>query len=325
MNFKRKLLLILIFFISIPLNILAYSEYLIPGGENIGISIKSNGVMIVGFYEVEGENIAYDQGLRIGDKIVSINNNKIASIEELSKELKSDEKSININLGIIRDNMFKDINLKLTKEETGIYKTGMYVKDSVTGIGTITFITLDNKYGALGHEVLEGSSNKKLEIKEGIIFESNVTSIKKSKKGNTGEKNAKINFNNVIGNIEKNLETGIYGNYNDNINKNEALEVADIDEVKIGKAEIITVLKDNKKERFEIEILSIDEDNDTKNFAIKLTDDEILKKTGGIIKGMSGSPIIQNGKIVGAVTHAVVDNPSRGYGISIIKMLESME
>ena len=159
---KKSLSLFLLTIFIIPINILAYSEYIIPGGENIGISIKSDGVLVVGFYDVNGKNIAYDQGLRIGDKIVSINDNEITSIEELSKELNSDEKSINIDLGIIRDNMFKDINLKLTKETTGIYKTGMYVKDSVTGIGTITFITLDNKYGALGHEVLESSSNKKL-------------------------------------------------------------------------------------------------------------------------------------------------------------------
>lgn len=325
MNFKRKLLTILIFLIIIPLNTFAYTKYLIPGGENIGINIKSDGVLVVGFYEVNGKNIAYNQGLRIGDKIISINDNEITTIKELSEMINSSSKSINVDLGIIRDNMFKDIKLKLTKEESGIYKTGMYVKDSVTGIGTITFITLDKKYGALGHEVLESSTNKRLEVKEGQIYESEITSIIKSKKGITGEKNANINFNKVQGNILKNLETGIYGEYNLNINERDALEVADISEVTIGKAEIITVLNDNKKEKFEIEILSIDDDSSTKNFAIKLTDDDLLKRTGGIIKGMSGSPIIQNGKIVGAVTHAVVDNPTKGYGISVVRMLESME
>lgn len=325
MNFKRKLLLVLIFFIIIPLNTIAYSKYLIPGGENIGINIKSNGVLIVGFYEVDGKNIAYNQGLRIGDKIVSINNNDITSIEELSDRLKNDEKNINVKLGIMRGNKLKNINLELKREESGIYKTGMYVKDSVTGIGTITFITPDNKYGALGHEILESSTNKKLEVKEGTLYESSITGIIKSQKGTTGEKNAKIFFNNIKGNVEKNLETGIYGIYNGEINKNELIPIASIDEVKIGKAEIITVLNDNKKEKFEIEILSIDKSGDTKNFNIKLTDQELLKRTGGIIKGMSGSPIIQDGKLIGAVTHAVVDNPSKGYGISVIKMLESME
>lgn len=325
MNFKRKLLIILIFFIIIPLNTFAYSKYLIPGGQNIGINIKSDGVLVVGFYEVDGKNIAYNQGLRVGDKIVSINDNDITTIEELSKMINSSSEKLNVNLGIIRDNRFKDVKLSLTRGENGIYKTGMYVKDSVTGIGTITFITLDNQYGALGHEVLESATNEKLEIKEGQIYESKITSITKSTKGVTGEKNARIFFEKVQGDVVKNLETGIFGHYNVEINKEEALEVADINEVTIGKAEIITVLKDNIKEKYEIEILSIDKNSDTKNFAIKLTDKTLLEKTGGIIKGMSGSPIIQNGKIVGAVTHAVVDNPIKGYGISVIKMLESIE
>ena len=158
MNFKRKLLLILISFIILPLNTFAYTKYLIPGGENIGISVQSDGVLVVGFYEVNGKNVAYNQGLRVGDKIVSINSQEITTIDELTKAINSDNNSINVYLGIMRDNMFKDIKLSLTKEENGIYKTGMYVKDSITGIGTITFITPDNKYAALGHEIVNWRS-----------------------------------------------------------------------------------------------------------------------------------------------------------------------
>lgn len=325
MNLKRKLLLILISFIIIPLNTLAYSKYLIPGGENIGITIKTDGILVVGFYEVNGKNIAYNSGIRLGDKIVSINDKKITTIEELSKEINTNESKINVNLGVIRDDKLKEINLSLSKEKNGIYKTGMYVKDSITGIGTITFITLDKKYGALGHEIIDSATEKKLEVKTGEIYSSLITDITKSKRGNTGEKNAKIFYNEVKGNVLVNQETGIFGEYKDKITNKETIEVASIDEVKIGKAEIITVLEDNIKEKFEIEILSIDKNSNTKNFAIKITDDKLLKKTGGIIKGMSGSPIIQNGKIVGAVTHAIVDKPESGYGISIVKMLESMD
>lgn len=325
MNFKRKLLLILISCIILPINTFAYTKYLIPGGQNIGITIKTDGILVVGFYKVNGENIAYNQGLRVGDKIVSVNDSSVATIEELSDAINSYETSIDVDLGIIRDNMFKDIELHLTREESGIYKTGMYVKDSITGIGTITFITLDNEYGALGHEIIESSTNEKITVKNGEIYKSEITGITKSSKGTTGEKNAKIFFNNIQGNVLKNLETGIFGKYNEEINKDDALLVATIDEVKIGKAEIITVLENDKRETFEIEILSIDKNSDTKNFAIKITDEELIKKTGGIVKGMSGSPIIQNGKIIGAITHAVVDNPTKGYGISVIKMLESME
>lgn len=324
MNFKRKLLSILIFFIIIPLNAFAYTK-LIPGGENIGITIKADGILVVGFYDVNGKNIAYNQGVRLGDKIVSINDEKITTIKELSEKINAKTDSININLGIIRNNMLKNVKLKLTKEENGIYKTGMYVKDSLTGIGTITFITPDQKYGALGHEVVESATNQKLEVKEGEIYASDITSIKRSIRGETGEKNAKIYFNKIKGNIEKNLETGIFGTYNEKIKEDELLPIGDLSEVKVGEAEIITVVNNNQKERFKIEIISIDKESDTKNFAIKLTDENLVKKTGGIVKGMSGSPIIQNGKIIGAVTHAVVDNPTKGYGISIVKMLESME
>ena len=325
MNFKRKLLLILISFIIIPFNTFAYSKYLIPGGENIGITVKADGSLVVGFYEVNGKNIAYDEGVRIGDKIVSINDKKITTIEELSKEINTEDEKISVSLGIIRDNMLINTELLLTKEKNGIYKTGMYVKDSITGIGTITFITLDKKYGALGHEIMESATNKKLEVKTGEIYESEITGIIKSKRGNTGEKNAKIFYNEIKGNVLINEETGIFGQYKSEINENKAIEVATMDEVKIGSAEIITVIEGNKKETFEIEILSIDKNSDTKNFAIKITDPKLLNKTGGIVKGMSGSPIIQNGKIIGAVTHAIVDKPANGYGISIIKMLETMD
>lgn len=132
-------------------------------------------------------------------------------------------------------------------------------------------------------------------------------------------------MNSIYGNIKENLETGIYGQMKREITQEKTIEVMDIDEVEIGKAEIITVLDDNKKEKYAIEILSIDKDNPTKNFFIKVVDSRLLSKTGGIVKGMSGSPIIQNGKIVGAITHTIVDNPEKGFGISIIKMLESVE
>ena len=169
MNFKRKLLIMLISLFIIPFNVFAYSKYVVPGGENIGINIKTNGVLVVGFYDVDGVNIAEKQGLRIGDKIVSINNKKIASIEELSKEMNSDEKEVSVELGIIRNNEKKNINLKLIKEKSGIYKTGMYVKDSITGIGTITFITENNMYGALGHEIIESSTNDKFEVRAVLV------------------------------------------------------------------------------------------------------------------------------------------------------------
>ena len=327
MNFKRKLLFFLISFVFIvPINAMAYSKYLIPGGESIGIKVESDGIYVVGFYKVDGNLIAKESGFRLGDRIVSINDIKVNSVNELVKKIESDEDYINIKYGIIRDNKKIDITMKLLKDEDSSYKTGIYVKDAVTGIGTLTYIDPnDNSFGALGHEISESNTNIKFVIKKGNVYSSQITSITKSTKKNAGEKNAKINMNDVYGEIKKNLETGIFGTLNKKISNEIPIEIASIDEVEIGKAEIITVLNDNKKEKYSIEILSIDKNNATKNFFIKITDDRLLKKTGGIVKGMSGSPIIQNNKIIGAITHTIVDNSDKGYGISIIKMLESVK
>ena len=327
MNFKRKLLTFLISFVFIiPLNTLAYSKYLIPGGENIGIKVEALGVYIVGFYQVDGEDIAQKSGLKLGDRIVSINDVKVNNVNDLVKQIESNDNYVLIKYGIIRDNKSKEISMKLKKDQDNSYKTGIYVKDSITGIGTLTYIDpSNNHFGALGHEISESNTNIKFIIEKGNIYNSKVTSITKSTNKKAGEKNATINLKDTYGIVSKNLDTGIFGVLNKEISKEETMEIIDMDEVQIGKAEIITVLNDNKKEKYDIEILSIDKNHSTRNFYIKVTDERLLDKTGGIVKGMSGSPIIQNGKLVGAITHTILNHADKGYGISIIKMLESIE
>ena len=327
MNFKRKLLFLLISFVFIiPINTMAYSKYLIPGGESIGIKVEADGIYVVGFYKVDGSLIAKESGFRLGDRIISINDIKVNNTSDLLEKIESNGDYIEIKYGIIRDNKKSEIIMNLKKDNDGTYKTGIYVKDVITGIGTLTYIDPeDNSFGALGHEISESNTNIKFVIKKGHIYASEITSITKSTLKKAGEKNAKINMNNVYGKVEKNLETGIFGTLSKKISKETPIEIASIDEVEIGKAEIITVLNDNKKEKYSIEILSIDKNNPTKNFFIKMTDERLLEKTGGIVKGMSGSPIIQNNKLIGAITHTIVDNSNKGYGISIIKMLESVK
>lgn len=324
MNFKRVLLYFLISFLFIiPINTYAYSKYLIPGGDNIGIKVYSDGVYVVGFYPVDNKYIAKDAGLKIGDLIISINDEVVENVNDLISKFEVDDNNISVKIGYIRDGIYKSTNLSLTKQEDNIYKTGIYVKDSIVGIGTLTYINPDNSsFGALGHIINDSSTNREFTIRDGKIFSSKVTSITKSSLGKPGEKNAKINSLDVYGTITKNKENGIFGKIEKIINEKEKIEIGSIDEVKIGKAEIITVINGNKKEKYEIEILSIDKNSDTKNFQIQITDQELINKTGGIIKGMSGSPIIQNGKIIGAITHAIVDNPVKGYGIGIEKMLK---
>ncbi len=322
MNFKRKLLILFLTLFILPLNTLALSKYLVPGGENLGINIQSNGILVVGFYDTKNSK----SNLEVGDMIVSINDTPVTSINDMLKLINTNDDTLNLKIGYKRKNVLKTTNMILKKEDDGVFKTGLYVKDSVTGIGTLTYIDPEtNKYGALGHSITDSKSNVKFEVKDGKIFKSDVVSIDKSRDGEPGEKNAKFYIDDTYGTIEKNEETGIYGTYSDDYNSNNLVEVGNIEDIKLGKAIIKTTLDNNKVEDFNIEILSIDKDSDTKNILFKITDEKLLTKTGGIVKGMSGSPIIQNNKIIGAVTHTVISDNTRGYGISIIKMLESME
>ena len=322
MNFKRKLQILFLTLLILPLNVYAYSKYLVPGGENLGIYIQNNGVVIVGFYEDQAKK----SDLAIGDVIVSINDQDIESIDDMLKIVDVKTEQMNLKIGYLRDQVLHYTNLSLKKDENGVFKTGLYVKDSITGIGTLTYIDPNNNmYGALGHSVNDTKTNIKFEIKEGKIFKSDITSIDKSKDGITGEKNAKFYFNTYYGTIEKNEETGIYGTYKKEYNHDNTMEVLTPDNIKIGKAYIKTTLDNNEVENFNIEILDVDLNSKTKNILFEVTDKRLLEKTGGIVKGMSGSPIIQDNKIIGAVTHTVISDNTKGYGISIINMLESME
>ena len=319
---KNLSILFLLLFISMPTIIFAYSDYIIASGENIGIKVNSNGVLVVGLYEVDNTYPAKDSGIKIGDLIVSVNDNNINNIDELINEF---EKSNNtIKIGYIRSNKKYYTNLKLYKDNDN-FKTGMYVKDNVTGIGTLTYVDPNTKiFGALGHEIIEKNTGKILDIKDGLIYDSKVTSITKSEVGSPGAKNAKLDFNNIKGNIEKNTKEGIFGNYINDINNNKLYKVSKIEDIKLGKAKILTVIKDNTVEEFDINIIKVS-NNDTKSILFELTDKNLLDKLGGIVQGMSGSPIIQGNNIVGAVTHVVVDNPTKGYGILITNMLEQGE
>ena len=321
MNFKKRLLILFLSLIILPINALAYSNYLVAGGENLGINIQNKGILIVGFYDI---GVKCD--LNIGDIIVSINDNKATSINDMLNYINLNKDTVSLKIGYLRNNELRYTNLNITCDENGVYKTGLYVKDSVTGIGTLTFIDpTNNKYGALGHSITDSKTNIKFEIKDGKIFKAMVSSIDRSLNGKTGEKNAKFYFDTNYGTIDKNLDTGIFGTYIKDYDKTKVMEVGKISDIKIGKAYIKTTLDDNIVKNYDIEILNVEKSSPTKNILFKITDSKLLEATGGIVKGMSGSPIIQDDKIIGAVTHAVISDNTKGYGISIINMLESME
>ena len=324
MKFKNKLqnLFVILLLFIMPINTFAYSNEIIVSGETVGIEVDSKGVLVVGFYKVNDAYIASNAGFEIGDIILKLNNEDISSITSMV-EIINKSQSNTVEFTILRDNKEKNINLDLIEDNDGITKSGIYVKDKVTGVGTLTYIDPETRiFGALGHEIDEKTTAKKFEIDGGYIFDANVVGIEKSNDGDAGEKNARYDKSKIQGTIEENEISGIFGNYTNTLEDNNVFEVGDIKDIKKGEAYIKTVISDNKVEDFKINILNINKNSDTKNILFEVNDKKLIQKTGGIIQGMSGSPIIQNNKIVGAVTHVIVDDTTKGYGIFITTMLK---
>ena len=321
----KKIKILLISWLLLPINCLAYSNYIIPGGETLGIEVNSDGVLVIGFYQINGK---YNKGvpaIKAGDYITKVNDVNVNTIEELTKEIENNVTYSQVEITLKRNGNNKTSILELVKDGD-IYKTGLYVKDNITGTGTLSYIDPETKiFGALGHEIIESTTNSIVEIKNGEIFRNYIIGIDKSRTGYAGSKNAKFYYNTKYGNIIKNTNVGIYGNYNSDIPQKEALKVASKKDVKIGSAKIATVLKGEEINYYDIEITRVDETAKVKNISFKITDEELLEKTGGVVQEMSGSPIIQNDMIIGAETHVIIDNPTTGYAVFITTMLEEGE
>ncbi len=328
MFFKKLKSLIAMFIVAtfiMPQSLLAYSKYIVAGGENIGLQINNNGIIVAGFYKVQDVYPGKEAALQKGDTIIESNGTAVRSIDDFINTIK-DSNGQNLKLVYVRNNNKETTTLNLIMDE-GVVKTGLYVKDMISGIGTLTFIDPNTKlYGALGHEVLETQSGTMINVKDGKIYNSVVTGIDKSTRGDPGAKNANVNSNDVYGNIIENTTSGVFGKYTKQINEDKLYEVADYKDIKTDEAKIITVLNGEEKKEYSINILKVNSDkNSNKNILFEVTDKELIDKTGGIVQGMSGSPIIQDDKIIGAVTNVVVNNPKRGYAILITSMLEEAE
>lgn len=291
---------------------------IIPGGDSVGVKIASDGVLVVGFSKIncngnELDSTAKKSGIEVGDRIIEVDNKSVINCNQLSQKiLESKNKSLNIKL--IRDGELLSKKIEVIKEKSE-NKIGLWVRDSTAGVGTMTFIDKNTKnFGALGHPITDSDTNKLFNIKDGDLFDSAIISLRKGEKGNPGElKGIFTNENNPLGDIKKNTSSGIFGNLenNEKFTKNKELQVGFRDEVKEGKAKIITTIDEKGPKEYEIEIIKKLEQQEAgpKSMIIKITDEKLLKETGGIIQGMSGSPIIQNNKIIGAVTHVLV-NPN---------------
>ena len=316
---KKILWLILLI---LPIVVLAYSDYIIPGGETLGIEVNSKGIVIIGFYKVGGESI--NTFLEVGDKIMAVNGDGVLTTEDLIKNIDKYMEDDKVLITYERNKKEYNDYLELVLYN-GTYRTGLYVKSGVLGIGTLSYIDPETKvYGVLGHGLNLSETQEKIDIRTGYSYEALVTSFKRSTNGNPGSKNANINKEKIVGTIERNSNYGIFGLYNEEINKKK-LKVGKLEEVNLGKAYIYTTNLDNEVEEYEIEILEIDKKHDEKNIYFEVTDKELLNMSGGIVQGMSGSPIIQNNQIVGAVTHVIINEPITGYGIFITTMLSEGE
>lgn len=318
----KKLMILFILFMF-PFSVFAYSSRVILGGETLGIQISGEGILVVGFYKVNGKYINND--LKLGDKILSVGGEEVNDVTKLIELIDKYMKDDSVEIIYKRDNKEYNSILELINLD-GSYKTGLYVKGNVVGIGTLTYIDPDSKiYGALGHVVNESRTNKKIDVREGFTYESLVTSFTRSVDGKPGSKNADIDYSSLFGTIVKNTDYGIFGQIKRDIKNKETIEVGSLTDVKLGEAFIYTTDTNNEVKQYRINIVEIDKKNKEKNYYFEIKDKELLEMSGGIVQGMSGSPIVQDNKIIGAVTRVVVDDVSRGYGIDIVTMLEEGE
>lgn len=302
-------------------------RYVIPGGELIGIRLNTEGVLIVGtecFYSNGSEvNPAENAGLRAGDIIITVNGREIQSNKELTDIIRENGKK-KIEIKAKRDNNTMTVLLQPEISDlTGTYKAGIWVRDCSSGIGTLTYIDKENgTFATLGHGIYDCDTGKLLTSCSGDIMYAALNGITKGKKGRAGEVRGMIGKI-KIGELKNNNDEGVYGILTENVSSSEEIPVAFSSELKTGKAEIICSVINGEKERFEIEIEKINYNsmNTDKNMIIRITDQKLTDHTGGIIQGMSGSPIIQDGKLVGAVTHVFLNDPLKGYGIFAEKMI----
>ena len=310
---------------DINVNIIENAE-VIPIGKIIGLKLYTNGVLVVGMSEIENmynemEKPFENTDIQEGDTIIKIDENEIENIEDL-KKIVNESEGKNICLTLVREGTLVTSNIKPTQIEENEYKLGLWVKDAATGVGTVTFVEKESqKFAALGHGIADSDTNRLIDIDSGEIVTSKVLSIKKGEEGKPGEIKGTIINQPTIGNVEKNTVFGIYGTLNNltslNINKSEAIPVALRNEIKEGEAQIICSIDGNTTKTYDIliEKIYLQNNSDNKSMLIKVIDSELLESTGGIIRGLSGAPIVQNGKFVGAVTNVLVSNPQIGYAI----------
>lgn len=302
----------------------------VPLGNIIGIKLYSNGVLVIGMTEVEGKKPYENTGIKEGDLITTVDNVTVTTTEELIKCVNNSQGKL-VKIKYIREGTEYVTDIEPVKTKEDKYKIGLWVRDGACGIGTATYYDPGTgKIATLGHGIVDRDTDKLITIESGKLLTSTITKIQKGEKGNPGEIKGIINDNQTIGSINLNTDFGIYGNLKEintlGIDKNNSLDIALKNEIKTGEATILLALEDEIRKEYKIEIKKIYKNNteDNKSMLIEITDEKLIEKTGGIIQGMSGAPIIQNGKFIGAITHVLVNNPLQGYAVFGEIMIKQM-
>lgn len=320
---------------KINTNILPTTK-VIPVGNLVGLKLFTEGVLVVGMSEIKGQdNKIYkpyeEAGIEQGDSIIEINDIEVNSTVELIACI-SKCRGNSIDITYVKDGNVLETQITPVKTSENTYKLGLWVRDAEAGIGTVTFYDKEtNSFAALGHGIQDIDTAELVEISSGEFVTAEILDIEKGERENPGRIEGTIEDGTKIGEIYTNTDFGVYGTTTNtaglNISNIEEIEVASRSEIETGKASIICTLEDGKRQEYEIEIqkIYINNNENNKSMVVKVTDEELLEKTGGIIQGMSGSPVIQNGKLIGALTHVLVSDPSKGYALFADTMVSKLK
>ena len=305
---------------------------LIPIGHTVGIQMSAEGVLVVRLDDVQTASgkacPARDAGVQQGDLIVAVNGTEIDANDDLQKQIAlSAGQAVELTLQNGGDT--RTVTVTPCADAEGEYRIGVLARDGMAGIGTLTYVDPETgEYGSLGHGICDSETGVLLPLGDGSLIRSSVTSVQRGKAGEPGSLQGEFAPDNTVGTVESNTESGIFGKLTDAsvYDSLEAVPVATADEIEIGEAEILSNVDGDTVQRYSVQILKIYPEDDAygRGMMLRVTDEALLEQTGGIVQGMSGSPVLQNGKIIGAVTHVLVDDPTCGYAIGIERMLEQM-
>lgn len=305
----------------------AYAQMLVPGGQSIGVAVSTGGVVVIGASDIGSTpSPARLAGLRSGDVIVAIDGVETLSSAEIAGMLDGGECRVTYS----RNGERHEALLKPAYDRSdGLYKLGIWVRDSAAGIGTLTYYDPETgRYGALGHAITDADAGIVLPLNGGTIYENSIIGVEKGRSGRPGEILGQFCDGGALGDVDRNSVYGIFGDMGaapEAAAYEGGMETLPKDELQTGRATILTTVDEAGLREFECEIVRIDRSEQAQNrsFTIRITDDELISLTGGIVQGMSGSPVIQNGRLAGAVTHVYVDDPTMGYGVFIDNMLDA--